>query len=152
LEQLFAGRLDINQIMIRLKAAAREAGLPFAEQRKMTYNSRLAQELAKWAETKAKGDLFHQTVFQAYFVEGLNIGKVTALLELVNRLGLPVDEARSALQERYYKAAVDSDWIRSRELGIQAVPTLVLTGQALVGAHPYEKMAALVESTGFQKK
>jgi predicted DsbA family dithiol-disulfide isomerase len=138
--------------MIRLKAAAREAELPFSEQRKMTYNSRLAQELSKWAEAKAKGDLFHQTVFRAYFVEGLNIGKETVLLELVKRMGLPVDEARSVLQERFYKAAVDSDWIRSRESGIQAVPTLVLAGQALVGAQPYEQMAALVESAGFQKK
>ena len=55
LEQLFAGQaVDLDQVMIRLKQAAQEAGLPFND-RTMTYNSRLAQELAKWAETEGSG-------------------------------------------------------------------------------------------------
>jgi len=112
----------------------------------MTYNSRLAQELSKWAETRGYGDLFHKTIFRAYFVDGLNIGKVPVLLELVKTMGLPVEEANSVLQERSFKKSVDSDWIHSREMGIQAVPTLVMGGKALVGAYPYEKMAAFVTS------
>jgi predicted DsbA family dithiol-disulfide isomerase len=146
LEKLFAGRLDIDQVMIRLREAAREAGLPFSGERRMTYNSRLAQELSKWAEAKGVGDLFHKTLFRAYFVDGLNIAKPSVLLELVKTMGLPVEEADSVLRERTYKIAVDSDWRHSRELGIQAVPTLVMAGKALVGAYPYEKMAGFVNS------
>jgi predicted DsbA family dithiol-disulfide isomerase len=146
LEELFAGRLDIDQVMIRLREAAREAELPFSGERRMTYNSRLAQELSKWAETKGEGDLFHKTIFQAYFVDGLNIAKIPVLLELVKNMGLPVEEAGSVLRERPYKKAVDADWLHSRQMGITAVPTLVMAGKALVGAYPYEKMSAFVSS------
>jgi predicted DsbA family dithiol-disulfide isomerase len=132
--------------MIRLREAAREAELPFSGERRMTYNSRLSQELSKWAEAKGEGALFHKTIFQAYFVDGLNIAKIPVLLELVKTMGLPVEEADSVLRERSYKKAVDSDWSHSRELGIQAVPTLVMAGKALVGAYPYEKMASFVTS------
>jgi predicted DsbA family dithiol-disulfide isomerase len=152
LEELFRGRIDIDEVMARLETAAQEAGLPFLMQRKMTYNSRLAQELSKWAELKEVGDLFHRTVFQAYFVEGLNIGKIPVLLDLVKAMGLPVEEARLVLEERRYRESVDRDWARSREIGIQAVPTLLLNGLALAGAHPFVKMADFVASAGIQRK
>ena len=57
--ELFAGRsVDIQGIVQRLKRVAKELGLPLADRTK-TYNSRLAQELAKWAEAEGKGDEFH---------------------------------------------------------------------------------------------
>ncbi len=36
------------------------------------------------------------------------------------------------------KEAVDSDWALSRELGVTAVPTYLIDGDAVVGAYPYE--------------
>ena len=107
LEQLFAGQaVDLDQVMVRLKQAAQEAGLPFSD-RTMTYNSRLAQELAKWAEREDRGDEFHRAVFGPYFVQGTNIGKVQELLDLVRSLGLPEAEAERVLRERTFKNAVD---------------------------------------------
>jgi predicted DsbA family dithiol-disulfide isomerase len=151
LEQLFAGRLDLDQIRARLKQAARDAGLPFGD-RKMTYNSRLAQELGKWAESKGKGDEFHHRAFKAYFVDGINIGKVPELSSMAGEIGLPEDEAREVLQKSGFKAAVDSDWVRSHHKGIQAVPTFLLGERVLVGAQPYEKLAAFVEAAGVKKR
>ncbi len=152
LEQLFAGQaVDLNQVMGRLKLAAQEAGVPFND-RTMTYNSRLAQELAKWAEREDRGDEFHRAVFRAYFVQGTNIGKVPELLELVRSLGLPKMEAERVLRERTFKDAVDLDWARSRELGIRAVPTFVLGRQSLVGAQPYKKLTVLMDSAGVRRR
>jgi predicted DsbA family dithiol-disulfide isomerase len=151
IEQLFAGRLDIDQVMARLKQAARDAGLPLGD-RKMTYNSRLAQELGKWAESRGKGDEFHHRAFKAYFVEGINIGKIPELTYLAGDIGLLEDEAREVLQKRVFKEAVDSDWVRSRQQGIQAVPTFLLGERFLVGAQPYEKLAAYVEAAGIRKR
>lgn len=150
LEELFAGRPDIDQIRARLKQAARDAGLPLGE-RKMTYNSRLAQELGKWAESKGKGDEFHHRAFKAYFVEGINIGKIPVLTSLAGDIGLPEDEAQEVLQKRTFKTAVDSDWVRSHQKGIQAVPTFLLGERVLVGAQPYEKLAAFLEAAGVKK-
>jgi len=152
LKQLFAGQaVDLDQVMFRLKQAAQEAGLPFND-RTMTYNSRLAQELAKWAEREDRGDEFHRAVFRAYFVQGTNIGKVPELLDLVRSLGLPEAEAERVLRERTFKDAVDLDWARSRELGIRAVPTFVLGRQSLVGAQPYKKLTALMDTAGVRRR
>lgn len=151
IEQLFAGRLDLDQVMARLKQAARDAGLPLGD-RKMTYNSRLAQELGKWAESKGKGDEFHRRAFKAYFVDGINIGKIPQLTSLAGAIGLPEDEAQEVLQKRAFKEAVDSDWVRSRQTGIHAVPTFLLEERVLVGAQPYEKIVRFVEAAGVNRR
>ncbi len=152
LGELFAGRpIDIEKILVRLKQVADELGLPFGE-RKKTYNSRLAQELAKWAESKGQGDAFHEAVFRAYFVGGKNIGKVDELAILANSIGLPEKEARSVLELRTFKEAVDSDWLRSRTLGITAVPTFVVDHQAVVGFQPYEVLEQFLITCGVKKR
>jgi len=50
------------------------------------------------------------------------------LLEIVERLGLPVDAARQVLEQRTFQAAVDADWELSRRYGITGVPTFIDSG------------------------
>ena len=90
--------------------------------------------------SREPGDEFHDGVFRAYFVDGVNIGLVSELLDLARSVGLPENEARTVLEERTHKNAVDEDWNRSLNMGIRAVPTFVAQGQALVGAQPYEEL------------
>jgi predicted DsbA family dithiol-disulfide isomerase len=152
LEELFSGRpIDIEKILARLKQAADELGLPFGE-RKKTYNSRLAQELAKWAESKGDGESFHEAVFRAYFVDGINIGKVDELVALAKSIGLPEKGTRSVLESRTFREAVDSDWLRSRTLGITAVPTFVVDHRTVVGFQPYEVLEQFLITCGVKKR
>ena len=67
-----------------MKALMEAEGLPYGE-RTHSYNSRLAQELAKWAEAKGKGSTFHDAIFRAYFVEDRNIGKMGEIKVLVRK-------------------------------------------------------------------
>jgi predicted DsbA family dithiol-disulfide isomerase len=151
LNELFAGRnYDIGEMMTRLKRAAAEEGLPFGNREK-TYNSRLAQELAKWAEAQGKGDAFHKAAFRAYFADGKNIGKIHNLVDLAQSLKLSGKAAQKALETRAFKEAVDRDWIHSRKLGITAVPTFMCNGEAVVGAQPYEILEALVKTNKARK-
>ncbi|OGQ17360.1 MAG: hypothetical protein A3C54_00220 [Deltaproteobacteria bacterium RIFCSPHIGHO2_02_FULL_60_17] len=129
----------------RMKALADEEGLPYNSGRNMSYNSRLAQELAKWAESKGKGYEIHDPLFRAYFVGVKNIARPEILLEVADRLGLPRDEAMEALESRSFKEAVDEDWRRCAKLGVNAVPTFLAGRYALVGAHPYEELERLVQ-------
>jgi len=152
LEELFAGQpIDIKKIVSRLRQVADGLGLPLGE-RKKTYNSRLAQELAKWAESKGKGDPFHEAVFRAYFADGKNIGKVEELVSLAKSIGLPEGEARSVLESRTFKEAVDSDWSRSRALGITAVPTFVVDHQSVVGFQSYEVLEQFLKTFVVKKR
>ncbi len=128
----------------RLRRTAEDLGLAFGD-RTVIYNSRKAQELGKWAEEKGRGDAFHHAAFHAYFAEGKNIAKMDVLTDLAEAVGLSGEEARRAMEDGRYRAAVDADWNRSRELGVTAVPTFILDGRRLVGAQPYETLEKLLD-------
>jgi predicted DsbA family dithiol-disulfide isomerase len=120
-------------------------------EREWTYNTRLAQELGKWAETKGKGDAFHNAVFRAYFAEAKNISQLAILLGLVKALELPEAEAKDVLEKRTFREAVDADWDLSQRLGISAVPTFILGTDTVVGAQPYEVLEQLLVEKGVKR-
>ncbi len=136
--------MDIPGMMARLKKVAEEEKLPFGD-RKMTYNSRLAQELSKWAEAKGYGPAYHDAMFRAYFADGRNIAKVPELLLITESLGLDEGEARQILDNRTFKEAVDADWQRSRVQKVSAVPTFFMEGRNLVGAQSYAALENFVQ-------
>jgi predicted DsbA family dithiol-disulfide isomerase len=152
LKEIYAARgIDMDQAKKRTRQVADEIGLPLGEREK-TYNSRLAQELAKWAEEKGKGDEFHKAVFRAFFVDARNIGKIDELLRIVKSIGLPEKEAKRALESGTFKKDVDTDWSRCHSLGITAVPTFVIDHQAVVGFQPYEALEQLLRTKSIKKR
>jgi predicted DsbA family dithiol-disulfide isomerase len=144
LADLFKGRnADPKAMHAAMKARMDAEGLPYGE-RTMTYNSRLAQELGKWADTQPGGEALHDALFRAYFVEARDISQPAVLLEIAGRVGLPVEAAREVLEQRTFKAAIDADWAASRQLGVTGVPTFVAGRYGVVGAQPYEVLEQLV--------
>jgi predicted DsbA family dithiol-disulfide isomerase len=144
LADLFAGRnVDRKAMHAQMKARMDAEGLPYGE-RTMTYNSRLAQELGKWADTQPGGEAIHDALFRAYFVEARDISQPAVLLEIAKQVGLSVDGARKVLEKRTFKDAVDADWQLSRQYGITGVPTFVVGRHGVVGAQPYETLEELV--------
>ena len=145
LDDLFRGRnVDRKAMHAQMKARMDAEGLPYGE-RSMTYNSRLAQELGKWADTQPGGETVHDALFRAYFVDARDISRPEVLLDIVKEVGLPVDAAREVIEQRTFKDAVDADWKLSREYGITGVPTFVAGRYGVVGAQPYEALEALVK-------
>jgi len=150
LADLFAGRnVDRQAMHAQMKARMAAEGLPYGE-RTMTYNSRLAQELGKWADTQPGGEAIHDALFGAYFVEARDISRPAVLVDIAERVGLPADRAREVLEKRTFKAAVDADWALSREYGITGVPTFVAGRYGVVGAQPYEALEQLVRKAAPQ--
>ena len=144
LDDLFRDRnVDRKAMHAQMKARMDAEGLPYG-QRSMTYNSRIAQELGKWADTQPGGEAIHDALFRAYFVEARDISQPDVLLEIVKAVGLPVDAARQVIEQRTFKDAVDADWKLSREYGITGVPTFVAGRYGVVGAQPYETLEELV--------
>jgi predicted DsbA family dithiol-disulfide isomerase len=152
LADLFAGRgVDRKAMNAQMKARMDAEGLPYGE-RTMTYNSRLAQEVGKWADTQPGGEAIHDAMFRAYFVEARNIGDPAVILDIVEQVGLAVDEAREVIEKRTFKDAVDEDWAISRHLGVTGVPTFVAGRYGVVGAQPYEALERLVERAAAEEK
>jgi predicted DsbA family dithiol-disulfide isomerase len=138
-------------MMAQLLRTARELDLPFGKREK-TYNSRLAQELGKFAEQEGKGDDFHHSLFRAYFADGLNIGLPSTLTDISVKLGLDATAVQEALEKRLFKEPVDKDWTRSYQMGVTAVPTFMMNGMALAGAQPYEKLVQLMAAHGVHRR
>ena len=148
LDRLFAGRgVDLEAMYQRMKGLMDAEGLPYSR-RTHTYNSRLAQELAKWAETEPGGQALHDRLYRAYFVDGRNIGDVDALVELAVSAGCPGDRARRVLEEREFRDTVDADWALSARAGVTGVPTFVASGQQVVGAQPEAVLREFISAAG----
>jgi predicted DsbA family dithiol-disulfide isomerase len=132
LTELFRGRnFDLEAAHARLKGLMDAEGLPF-NARTHTYNSRLAQELAK------AFDAVRDPLYRAYFEHARNIGDVNVLVDIARSVGIPEIEARTVLSDRTFRQAVDADWDKARRYGVTAVPSFVVGNQKLTGAHPYE--------------
>ncbi|MBV8776753.1 MAG: DsbA family protein [Alphaproteobacteria bacterium] len=142
---------DPDEMYRQMKERMDAEGLPYA-QRTHTYNSRLAQELGKWADTQPGGEAIHDKLYRAYFVERRNIGDEDVLVEIAESVGLDGAEARRVLDERRFKDEVDADWQKSASYGVTGVPTFVAARYGVVGAQPYEALAQLVEKAGAAKR
>ena len=136
LAELFAGRA-ISEVKKRLQDLMAEAGLPYGN-RTHTFNSRLAQELGKWADTQEGGDKIHDLLYRAYFVDNVNIGNVDELVKIAACADLNESAARKVIVERQFEAEVDEDWKRSRAIGVTGVPTFYANEMAVVGCQPYD--------------
>jgi predicted DsbA family dithiol-disulfide isomerase len=152
LEDLFAGRgMDMDAMYARMKGLMDDEGLPYG-QRTHTYNSRLSQELGKWADTQPGGEAIHDALYRAYFVDAVNVGDVDALLKIAGAVGLDVAAAGEVLESRSFSNAVDADWELSRRYGVTGVPTFVAGRQGVVGAQPYEVLEKLLQDAGAESK
>lgn len=143
--------LDPEIAYTRMKGLMDAEGLPYGR-RTHTYQSRLAQELGKWADTRPGGAALHDALYRAYFVEARNVGDPTVLVDVARATGLPAEEARAVLAERRFADAVDADWAKARRYGVTAVPTFVAGGGGVVGAQPYEVLVQLVERAGARRR
>ncbi len=148
IEKLFAGRdIDMDAMYSRMKSLMDDEGLAYGK-RTHTYNSRLAQELGKWADTQPAGASIHDALYRSYFVDGSNIGDPQVLIGVAASVGLSASAARIVLEERTFQSAIDADWAKSRQYGVTGVPTFVAGGYGVVGAQPYAALDDLLKQAG----
>ena len=147
LEELFRGRgYDIEAMKQHMSGLMAEENMPYGN-RTHTYNSRFAQELAKWGESFPEGEAMNLKLFEAYFAEGRNLAEPLELLEVAEATGLDRDAAEEMIRKRSFRDAVDADWKRVHKLGVTGVPTFVSGNRGLVGAQPYEALELLIRTS-----
>ena len=143
LSELLPG-VDLDAVHARLYALMDDLGLEHGP-RDRTYNSRLAQELAQWAQTQTGGDALPPLFYRAYFVDNRNLADTAILLDLVRKAGLDVVAAKTALYTRQFGAAVDQNWELAREYGISGVPAFIAGGYQLTGFHPAGELQRFID-------
>ena len=121
-------------------------GLPYAPGERVI-NSRIAQEVGKWADQKGHPEI-HELLYRAHHAEGIDISDPKALIAIAAKVGLDPAEAARVISERRMKAAIDEDWEKSTSVGVTGVPTFIAAGRAVVGAQPYEMLEKLAKLAG----
>jgi predicted DsbA family dithiol-disulfide isomerase len=115
--------------------------------------SRKALELAELARENGRFDEAHRALFKAFFEDGRDLDNVDVLAEIGAAVGLDSAEVRAALEQGTYRERVISDEQLAAQLGINAVPTVMIhatdepleKAEALSGAQPYQVVKAVVE-------
>ena len=97
--------------------------------------TRKAHELVLHAESKGLGGGAHGALFDAFLLEGRDIGRVDILVEIARGLGLDPMEAKAVLDVDRYSNEVSALGDRARASGIDAPPALTFGNATLQGFH-----------------
>lgn len=130
-----------EQMMAGLAHMAREEGLQLAE-RDFTTNSHRALLLAEATKHEAPDSFYrlHETLFQAFFGEGRNIGDEAVLRDIARACELPDSLPDSAWQAPQYAERLRLNLAHASELGIHGTPTYVFGKMLISGAVPYASL------------
>jgi predicted DsbA family dithiol-disulfide isomerase len=83
-------------------------------------------------------------VLEAFFVEGLDIGRPDVLARLAGEAGLDPAAFRAALGDRRYRDAHGAALRQAADRGITGVPAFEVGGRLLVGVQPREALEQAV--------
>ena len=114
------------------RAAAAEVGVTLARPRLVPW-TRKAHELALHAAEEGAFPAVHRALFEAFVLEGRDLGRIDVLLEIAARHGLDRTGTKAVLDVDKHAAAVAATRARAERLGVQGVPTLRSADRTLAG-------------------
>jgi predicted DsbA family dithiol-disulfide isomerase len=95
--------------------------------------TRKAHELHAFARARGVADVVRAAIFEAYFTEGRDIGRIDVLVDVAVAAGLERTESKAALDVDRHEAEVASARAEAQELGVRDVPTLWVDGRLVEG-------------------
>jgi len=117
------------------------------DERSRIYNTFDCHKLLHWAadlqheagEEQGLQTSLKQALFSAYFKDGRDISDRNILLNVVENLGLDVEQAKVVLESEEMKAAVRQEQKQFQSMGISAVPAFIINKQYLIsGGQPVD--------------
>ena len=127
LELKFGGGDQAGQVYHRIAAAGAEEGIDFAFDRiRRTPNTVNAHRLVRWARQQDRQDEVVESLFQAYFLEGLDIGDRDNLAEIAARAGLDRADASAFLDGVEGVREVLDETRLAYNSGITGVPCFIV--------------------------
>lgn len=126
-----------------------ESGLPFKPELDKVPNSRRALVLAELARDRGVHDELHPRLFDAYWVQGRDLGDDEVLVEEGTGVGLERDEIEAALENPAYVQRIAEQTQAALQLGAGGVPAWVVDERFLVpGAQPHDVFEQVLERLG----
>ena len=127
-------QLERNRATIRERGA--DVGFEFGN-RTRVWNTFDAHRLLYWAGLEGRQRELKHALLRAYHGRGENPGAHDVLLKLAREVGLDVERAREVLESGRYTAEVRAEERHWQELGIHAVPSVIVDDRHLIqGGQP----------------
>ena len=138
LETKFGGKENAVRVYGRIAEAAQAAGLKINfESIEKTPNTIDAHRLIHWAGLEGRQTAIVSKLFEAYFVEGRDIGDHKVLIDIAVATEMDRDMVTRLLASDADRADIAQRDLNSREKGVTGVPTFVVANQhVLPGAQP----------------
>jgi predicted DsbA family dithiol-disulfide isomerase len=138
---------DPESMFARVEAEARSSGiaLDFSKVHR-TPNTIAAHTLLRHAIAKGSQRALATALFEAYFLEGLDVGKTDVLAAIGSRHGFGVDEATRIARDDAELWLTRTEAKGAAASGIRGVPFYIFGGRSAVsGAQPREVLRAAIE-------
>lgn len=142
-----------QQLDAQVTAAAAEEGLPFdlakAARTPNTFDGHRVVWLAGLAGCQ---DAVVEALFQAYFVDGRDVGDAATLIEIATAAGLDRERVTTLLAGEGGTTEVREEEEQARQIGVQGVPLFVFDGRfAVSGAHDPATFLKVFEQAGIPR-
>ncbi len=140
LEGKFGGKEGAIKAYAPVVEHAKTAGLNINfEAMKRTPNTLDAHRLIHWAGIEQKQNAIVDALFQAYFVDGRDIGDHEVLADIADSNGMDGSVVAKLLKSDSDAKDISDRDAHSRKMGVSSVPTFIVAGQhAVPGAQPPE--------------
>ncbi|MEM9576839.1 MAG: DsbA family oxidoreductase [Pseudomonadota bacterium] len=138
LEGKFGGQEGAARAYAPVVEHAESAGLTIhLEKMKRTPNTLDAHRLIHWAGIEDRQTAAVSALFQAYFVEGRDIGDLEVLADIADMIEMDAAVVTKLLKSDADRQEIKDRDAHSRKMGVTSVPTFIVAGQhAVPGAQP----------------
>lgn len=135
---------DVHQRLIDI---GKEVDIPFAfDAIERSPNTLDAHRLIRWSWTWGVQDALVESLFSAFFTEGLDIGDVEVLADRAALVGMDREEAASFLRSDESAPEVHREIRQAQDVGVEGVPFFIFAGRvAASGAQPAEVLAGAID-------
>lgn len=107
-------------------------------------NSRLCLEAAEFSKTKGKFIEFHNSCYDAYFLDRKNIGDVNVILEMGKKAGVDKDELVNNLNGREMAENLEDYRRDAEKIDVLGVPTVVFNDFRVHGVQSIETYRSII--------
>lgn len=127
-----------------LGEAAEEAGLVM-RRAPLTPNTRLAFEASEFAKDAGLFEPFHRACYRAFWEDGANLGELSALQYIGERVGLDSAAMEERLASGHYTAIAQTQYKEALSIGVRGIPSFIIGRYFFSGAQPYDLFRRVAE-------
>lgn len=154
LEAKFGGQQGAVEAYLPVQEHAEKAGLTLnLDKIARTPNTLDAHRLIHWAGIEGRQAFVVSRLFQAYFVDGRDLGDAEVLCDIADSAGMDAAVVARLLASDADIAEIRNRDTAAREMGVTSVPTFIVAGQhAVPGAQPTELWLKVIEEIRAQQQ